>query len=111
MAKEAGVGCFHQPDELDAAENPEDVPQRAHPEQLDHRGSDKERKNTRDDGLVGHPEMMLVPPHRVVEPLAKVGFGPSSLLVEPAKKLGGCFCVALGTSCVSRKTQQTKKKL
>ncbi|TNN68293.1 hypothetical protein EYF80_021476 [Liparis tanakae] len=50
---DAGVSRFHQPNQLDAAQDPEDIPHRAYPKQLDDGGSDEEGENARDDGLVG----------------------------------------------------------
>lgn len=41
-------------------------------EELDGRGDKKEREEAGYNGLVGHPQMVLVEPHGVVEPLSEV---------------------------------------
>lgn len=103
FAQQAGVGRLHQPDQLDAAQDPQDVPQRAGPEKVDDGGGDEEGENAGDNGLVGHPQVVLVPPHGVVEPLAEVRLCPARLLVEPAQELSRRLCVAFRQGCVSKR--------
>lgn len=54
--------------------------------------------------------MMLVPPHGIVEPLAKVGFGPACLLVQPAQKLSGGLGVTLRAGGVPLRTRKPDLK-
>lgn len=69
-------------------------------EKLNGRGDKKEREEASYNGFVGHPEVVLVEPHGVVEPLSEVRLAPARLLVEPAQVRDGSLGQALGARCV-----------
>lgn len=62
---------------------------------MDDRRNQEEGEEASDHGLISHPEAVLVEPQGVVEPLTKVRFAPSSLLVEPTQILGRGLSLAL----------------
>lgn len=69
-------------------------------EELDGRCDKKEREEASYNCLVGHPQMVLVEPHGVVEPLSEVRLAPARLLVKPAQVCDRSLGQALGACCV-----------
>ena len=59
----------------------EDVPNFTPVEELDYCGNEKEREEPRDDCFIGHPQVMFMKPHGIVQSLSEVGLAPIGLLV------------------------------